>query len=182
MYKYDILYPTVGQFTLEIDGTILNISKNKSYLIKKMKAHRDLMCENGYTKCVTYSIISYYGDVVYEKTFEEGQRGGANEPYHKKKKEDVTYIRKNGFNLIATSAGEILTDEDLLQYLYDFRFYNYIPVIITNDALVSMATFKPTTEEEFVVLKGLGQKTYNVCGEKFIQAIADFEKNKKEPQ
>ena len=37
-----------------------------------------------------------------------------------------------------------------------------------------MATYKPKSKEEFIKLKGLGEKTYNKCGEIFLQAITDF--------
>ena len=50
--------------------------------------------------------------------------------------------------------------------------------MITNDALVSLATYKPTTEEEFISLHCLGQKIYAKCGEMFINAIENFEEKK----
>ena len=65
---------------------------------------------------------------------------------------------------------DLRTCEKLLMFLYDFRFYNRIPVIITSDALVSLATYKPTTKEEFVSLRGLGPKVYDKCGEIFLKA------------
>jgi len=45
-----------------------------------------------------------------------------------------------------------------------------------------MATYKPKTEAEFVGLKFLGQKVYDVCGKLFIDAIAAFEKNQRQDE
>ena len=50
--------------------------------------------------------------------------------------------------------------------------------MITNDALVSLATYKPKTKEEFVSLHGLWQKVYDKCGEMFINAIENFGEKK----
>ena len=49
--------------------------------------------------------------------------------------------------------------------------------IIGNKGLVSLATYRPETREEFIALYGLGETTYNAYGLQFIQAIKDFEKN-----
>ena len=46
--------------------------------------------------------------------------------------------------------------------------------IISNKGLVSLATYRPTTKEEFVSLYGLGETTYQSFGIKFITAIKDF--------
>ena len=49
--------------------------------------------------------------------------------------------------------------------------------IIGNKGLVSLATYRPETREEFIALYGLGETTYNSYGVQFIQAIKDFEKS-----
>ena len=46
--------------------------------------------------------------------------------------------------------------------------------MVTNRALVSMATYKPQNKEEFISLKGLGERTYSKCGEEFINAIKSY--------
>lgn len=175
MYKYDIRYATPNQLTLMFLGFPLNVSKKKTYLIEKMKAHRDIMCSNPETSSsATYEIIDSEGVVVFSYTFEQDEKGYAKEPYNKIKKDTVKYVNRNGFMLITDEEGNVLTDEKLLQYLYDFRFNTLIPVIISNKALVSMATYKPSTKEEFISLAGLGEKIYDKCGEIFLKAIHDF--------
>ena len=171
MFKYDIPYAKEGQLTLLVNNVPINVSKKKSYLIGKMNAHR-VDCGKGYE--AVYSIVDTDGNVVFSRRFAEDEDGTTSVPYRTQKKETVCYVLKNGFSLIADESGKIKTDEELLAYLYDFRFYNTIPVMITNTALVSMATYKPTTEEEFVKLKGLGQKTFDKCGKLFINAIEEF--------
>lgn len=180
MLKYDIPYAKEGQFTLLANGVPINVSKSKSYLVEKMKAHRDMMCEGTDSPpSAKYSIVSPDGSTVYEKEFSQGERGNAKQAYYKSSEDEKPcYVKKNGFRLITDESGNILTDEDLLKFLYDFRFYNRVPVMITNDALVSLATYKPTTKEEFVSLHGLGEKVYAKCGEMFLQAIRDFEEKK----
>ena len=53
-------------------------------------------------------------------------------------------------------------------------------MIVTKPALVEMATYKPTSKEEFISLKFLGEKAYQKCGEMFINAIKQYEEEKKD--
>ena len=94
------------------------------------------------------------------------------------------FIEKDGFNVLVDSDGEIITDMELLAYLRRFRaelmkrdnIAAYL--IIKNKGLVSLATYKPTTREEFTKLYGLGETTYNKYGQFFIDKIKSFyEKN-----
>lgn len=178
MYKYDIPYPKIGQLSLSINGVPINISKRKDYLVSKMKAHRKEMLLAGVDECAEYEISDHHGNIIYRKQYNKGEYDQTNSKYHVEKEKKINYIRHGDFNLIADDSGNILTDEKLLMFLYDFRFHNRIPVMITNDALVSLATYKPTTEEEFISLHGLGQKIYAKCGEMFINAIENFEEKK----
>lgn len=178
MYKYDIPYSKPEQLSLSINGVPINISKRKDYLVSKMKAHRREMVLADADECAKYEILDYHGNVIYQKQYKKGEYDQTNLEYHVKKEKKINYIRNGDFNLIADDSGNILTDEKLLMFLYDFRFHNRISVMITNDALVSLATYKPKTKEEFVSLHGLGQKVYAKCGEMFINAIEDFEEKK----
>ena len=178
MYKYDIPYPKPDQLSLNINGIPINISKRKDYLISKMKAHRREMVLSGADECAKYEILDYHGNIILRKQYKKGEYDQTNSEYHVKKEKKINYIRNGDFNLIADDSGNILTDEKMLMFLYDFRFHNRIPVMITNDALVSRATYKPKTKEEFVSLHGLGQKVYDKCGEMFINAIENFEEKK----
>lgn len=70
MFKYDIPYPKEGQLTLRVHGVPLNVSKKKAYLIEKMKAHRDLMCDAGYSETdATYDIIGTNKEILYKRTY-----------------------------------------------------------------------------------------------------------------
>lgn len=92
------------------------------------------------------------------------------------------FIEREGFQVIADDDGQILTDMKLLAYLRNVRSQimkvekKAAYAIIGNKGLVSLATYRPETKEEFVALHGLGETTYNSYGRQFIQAIKDFEK------
>ncbi len=173
MFKYDLPYAKPGQFTLQINGYPLNVSKKKSYLIEKMKAHRDEICDilnEPYS--AEYTIKDFNGNIVYCKIYSENERGNAKGSTHKK--DELNYLQKGSFRLITDANGAIKTDEKLLNYLSNIRFCNRFPVIITNDALVSIATYLPQNKSEFIALRGLGERIYQVCGDIFIQAISDY--------
>lgn len=175
MYKYDIPFPKEGQLTLRYGGIPINVSKKKSYLVEKMKAHRDSMVETGNTaQSLKYEIVNCEGQVIHSYIFKKDEAGNAKNPYRKQADKKEFFVRKNGFKLIANSNGKILTDEKLLKHLYDFRFIKRFPVIITNTALVSMATYKPENKEQFIGLKGIGLKVYEKCGEEFLDEIKGY--------
>ena len=172
MYIYDIPFPKEGQYSLQINGIPSNNSTKKSYLIEKMNAHRNEMLDNGLGDVqVEYTIVDPNGSIVLKKTFSKGEKGNADEPYHK-----MEYIHKDGFDLIGDGEGNIITDETLLKLLYDFNYYERIPVMITKSEFVQMATYKPLTKTAFIKLKGLGEKKYDKCGEAFISLIKAYMK------
>lgn len=184
MYKYDIPYPAPDQFALLFREIPINCSKRKSYLIAKMKAHRDMMCDDSFSEIAEYTIVDSRNNIIYKKTYQAGERGNSKAPYftEKAQENDIKYVQQDRFSLIADSTGKILTDTELLDFLDLVRFRFLIPMMITNRMLVSMATYKPKTEAEFVELKYLGQKTYDVCGELFINAITAFENEHKQDE
>lgn len=172
MYKYDIPYPKEGQMTLTLDGIPINVSKKKSYLMEKMYAHRASVCEaDGVCPATKYEIIEADGKVVFNKFFSEGEKVFSEEPYHKIKKEKVNYVSKNGFNLIADEEGKIITDEELMDVLYNLIYVCRLPISNSREVAVQLATYKPTTKDEFVSLKGLGEKKYDKCGEFLMDVI-----------
>ena len=142
-----------------------------------MKAHRDMMCDLGEAGEFKYTITDPNNKVIYEKFFSSGERGNSNVEYSKEREKPKNYIMKNGFKLITDESGEIITNEELLTILSDFRYINRtkIPVFITNNALVSLATYKPKSKEEFISLPWLGEKLYEKCGELFMVEIKKFE-------
>ena len=175
MYKYDIPYPKKGQYSLHINGIPANNSKDELYLVEKMNAHRNEMVDNGLGDVqVEYTIVDPNGSVVLKKTFSKGEKGNTDEPYHKMKEDKTEYIHKDGFDLIGDGEGNTITDETLLKLLYDFNYYERIPVMITKSDLVQMATYKPHTKAAFIKLKGLGEKKYDKCGEAFIGLIKAY--------
>lgn len=94
-----------------------------------------------------------------------------------KRKEETKPINVktvNGFDLIIDDEGEIITDTKLLTKLKNERLKisrekeikAYL--IFTNQQLVAIATYKPINKEEFISIYGLGEKKYELYGEKMI--------------
>lgn len=95
------------------------------------------------------------------------------------------YIEQDGFQVVVDNEGQLLTDMDLLVELRALRAKimrednRPAYTIISNKGLVSLATYRPATKEEFIALYGLGEATYSEYGTKFIDAIKDFDNRKK---
>ncbi len=83
-------------------------------------------------------------------------------------------IEEEPFQVICDEEGNVITDLRLLKFLYYVRDSKRFPVLITKKALVSMATYKPLSKEEFIGLEGLGEKNYIKCGQEFITAIQTY--------
>ena len=93
----------------------------------------------------------------------------------------LRHVEHEGFEVIVDDEDHTLTDMKLLAYLRHLRFdiakedkkkpYQ----VIGNKGLVSLATFRPQTREEFIDLYGLGEKTYESYGARFIEAIKEYE-------
>ena len=192
MYKYDIPYPNKDQYALRVNGFPINVAKSISYLKTKMKAHRD---EMGTDKEVTYTIVTPDESVVYTRVFKIGESGNSKTPYHViGPKPDIKYktvylYRSDGaieetarendhpvmtFEAICDSDGNVVTDLTLLGILSRFRWLTTLPVMVTNKALVSMATYKPLDKETFVSLAGTGEKMFAKCGEQYIAVIKEY--------
>jgi ssDNA-binding Zn-finger/Zn-ribbon topoisomerase 1 len=93
------------------------------------------------------------------------------------------FIEKVGFSVVVDNEGQIITDMKLLSHLRSLRMQlakkeQKAPyLIIKNKGLVSLATYRPTTKEEFINLNGLGETTYNNYGVLFANAIKEFYNN-----
>ena len=91
------------------------------------------------------------------------------------------FIEKDGFSVVADNDGELITDMELLQYLRNVRTEimkrenRPAYTIIGNKGLVSLATYRPTSKEEFMQLYGLGETSYNTYGQVFINAIKEYQ-------
>lgn len=92
------------------------------------------------------------------------------------------FIDQDGFQVVADDEGTILTNMGLLAHLRSVRVQimkeekRPAYTIISNKGLVSLATYRPTSKEEFVSLYGLGETTYDSYGARFINAIKEFYK------
>ena len=51
--------------------------------------------------------------------------------------------------------------------------------IVSNKGLVSLATYRPETKEEYLRLNGLGEVSYMLYGTMFIEEIKKYYHNKK---
>ena len=89
-------------------------------------------------------------------------------------------IDKDGFQVLVDSEGKVLTDMVLLAKLRKLRMevarQNHLPTycIFHNNVLAMLATDKPTTREEFLSIRGVGERSYNRFGDLFIQAIGEY--------
>ncbi len=89
-------------------------------------------------------------------------------------------IEKDGFKVIVDANGDMLTDMELLVRLKALRQTlaqeKNLPAycVLTNDVLSRLATDKPTTREEFVEIKGIGEQRYKRFGERFIAEIKKY--------
>ena len=87
------------------------------------------------------------------------------------------FVEKEGFNVVATEDGTILTDMELLKKLRALRLELAKEIkrpafcVMSNSTLVSLATYRPTTKEQFLNIKGVGEVLYSKYGEKFIEVI-----------
>lgn len=172
MFKYDIPYPKDGQLTLTLNGLPINVSKRRSYLIDKMLAHRASICnEDPSCPAAEYKIIGADNSLVFSRSFADGEMAFSKNPYHKATKDPTNYVSKNGFKLIADANGNIITDEKCLTLLHDFIYIKRLPIPNSRQVAVQLATYKPLTKNEFISLKGLGEKMYDKCGEILLNAI-----------
>ncbi len=98
------------------------------------------------------------------------------------------YIEKDGFMVVADHNGNIITDMILLAELRALR-YNIAKgeniaafKIFHNQELVRLATDKPTTKEEFIAIRNLGEKKYELYGNIFIGEIKRYMQRKIEEE
>lgn len=114
------------------------------------------------------------------------QKANAVKPERKKAevntiKHSDCFIEKDGFSVVVDNDGELITDMELLQYLRNVRTEimkrenRPAYTIIGNKGLVSLATYRPTSKEEFMQLYGLGEMLYNSYGQVFINAIKEYQ-------
>ena len=108
------------------------------------------------------------------------------QPVERKKAEVHTtqksehFIEQDGFQIVVDDDGQFITDMELLAELRALRTQimkeenRPAYTVIGNKGLVSLATYRPETKEEFISLYGLGETTYQAYGDRFIKAIKEF--------
>jgi superfamily II DNA helicase RecQ len=86
-------------------------------------------------------------------------------------------IDVDGFKVLVSTEGEIITDLELLKKIRSFRSEvvkeKKLPAycILQNKALVSLATEKPTTFEELRAVYGMGTKSIELYGDRLLEII-----------
>ena len=197
MYKYDIKHPNKEQFSLHIKfdeehiSFPLNVSQKISYLKNKIEAHRNISDINYAT---TYVILNYDKKVVFIRNFEVGEKGKTSKPYciektintenyrtvYLYKGSDVlTEVKRENegcltcYEVYCNKNGDIITDLNFLKYLSDYVYFHRVPLTSYRKLLVQIATYFPSTKEEFISLVGAGEKTYQVFGKEIVELIKD---------
>lgn len=110
-------------------------------------------------------------DLVLKSNFKVGKKK------RKVSKDGELTTNFEGFDVLVNNDGEILTDLDLLSKLREVRkqmadernLSAYL--VCSNKVLVRLATLKPTSVEEFLTVKGVGEKWYENNGEEFLKVI-----------
>ena len=172
----------LGCTNYKADGTGCNRSMNRDYF-QRWKS-------NSFEPDVSVDKPIYQKEIENALPVIKEQSGKPSQTKRKKAEVHKTtfnkqFIEKDGFNLVCDDEGNILTDMELLSVLRSLRMQivkeEKRPAysIITNKGLVSLATYRPETKEEFVSLYGLGETIYNGNGARFIKAIKDFYLQKK---
>lgn len=197
MYKYDIRLPDKDQLSLHIkfdSGNIsspLNVSKKLSYLKEKIQSHRNI---SDVDNSATYVILNYDKEELFAQSFIPGERGKTSKPYSKEKIKPLVnyktvYLYKGSdvlteeerekeiyltcYETICDENGRIITDLKFLKYLSDYVYYNRVPLTSYRRLLVEIATYFPSTKEEFVSLYGAGEHIYEIFGKEIVELIKD---------
>ncbi|MDE7168482.1 MAG: HRDC domain-containing protein [Clostridia bacterium] len=96
--------------------------------------------------------------------------------------ENYLTVNINGFDFICDENGEIVTDSDLLEELRKRRLSlaqeERVPAycVFSNSVLVSLATYKPVNEAEWLAIKGLGAAKFAKYGEQIITLIKEYKR------
>ena len=199
MYKYDIRLPNKEQLSLHIkyeaDNLLsapINISKRLSYLKNKINSHRNISNIN---EPAIYVVLNYKNEEIFTQHFAPGEKGRTSQLHFKEKSKPLVryktvYLYKGSniltdtlkeneipltsYEVICDEDGKIITDLTFLKYLSDYIYYNRTPLGSYRKLLVQIATYFPTTKEEFIHLSGAGEKVYEIIGKDFVELIRDL--------
>ena len=175
---YETIYIDDKAYGLYISDSpiAINVSNRLSYLKEKIKQHRCLENDNGNFEEVTYYIKDLDGGIVYSRTYQEGALSTTKEPYHKNNKKFVNKVNVDGFDVICDENNNIITDINLMHFIYDYIYIKRLPIPNNKIVSVSLATYMPETKDEFINCHGLGEKMYNKCGEELLWLIKNYNK------
>ena len=106
------------------------------------------------------------------------------DPSSIKKDEMILTQKISGYDFIINEEGEILTDQTLFNLLRQKRRELAdrdnvdLFVVAWNKMLINLATYKPTTKEEYTKIPYCGEKSFSIYGEDFVSVINEYLKNK----
>ncbi len=89
-------------------------------------------------------------------------------------------IKRETFNVVTDSFQQEITDTELLVKLKEERtrlakIHNMpLYIIAHNSTLVDIATTKPTTKQEYLSIKNIGEKSYEAYGRNFIAVVMEY--------
>ncbi|MGN1103766.1 MAG: UvrD-helicase domain-containing protein [Candidatus Coproplasma sp.] len=93
--------------------------------------------------------------------------------------EECLTVLVDGWHALADSDGNVLTDMELFKKLRALRMKiadeRYIPYycVAQDKVLIQLATLKPTKKEQFLKIKGIGEKWFENNGQAFMQVICE---------
>ena len=175
---YETIYIDDKTYGLYISDSpiAINVSNRLQYLKDKIKEQRCLENDNGNYEEVTYYIKDLDGRIVHTQIFGEGVASTTTKPCHKNNKIIVNKVNVDGFEVICDENNIIITDINLMHFIYDYICIKRLPITNNKIVSVSLAIYKPQTKDEFLKCDGLGEKSYNKCGEKLLNLIKNYNK------
>lgn len=163
----------LGCTNYKADGTGCNRSMNSEYYKRWIS--------NEFEDDLSVDKPSYQKEVAVEMPQIKSTTKITSTPERKKAEVHKTiFISKDEFYVVADDGGNVITNMELLADLRLLRFdiaeeKGIAPYkIINNKGLVSLATYRPETREEFIALNGLSEAKYNEYGVRFINTIKKF--------
>lgn len=165
-----------------VNNTILGAGENVDNLNKPL--NNSGFKDSEILDCVANSINPYTGEVITgiddllkTKLKEIAEKIDFIFDLKNEKREKIKTVKSGDFDVIVDDAGNIITDTQILKNLRNIRAeiasQNKLPLycICSNKTLVQLATYKPKTKEEFLSIKGIGEKWYDNYAPLFIDAI-----------
>ncbi len=161
--------PFLGCTCYKADGTGCNRTISYEVYKRSFKA--------GYEEIDCSLLPHYERQRVDSFVPENKEKTTQSRPDRTKRTQYVDY--KDGFQVVADDEGHILTDCEFLNSLIAIREDEAKrrqiarPLVISNKGLVSLATYKPSSIEEWLSLPGLGKQSYISFGRCYLKKKTD---------